>query len=63
MLKCPHCNGEVPEELVLKHRALTLVERAKKKFGDKYNEEMKRRIAVRWKDHVKKHDTSRPRQG
>lgn len=54
MLNCPHCKKDIPEDVVLTYRAHTLVARSKKKFGDKYNEEMRRRIAVRWKNHVPK---------
>lgn len=48
MLKCPHCTKEIDDKIILSYRGKQLVQKEKNKFGDKYGEEMRRRVRVRW---------------
>lgn len=46
-MKCPHCSKEINDSLVAAHLSKKGKEVQKKKYAD-YNEEMRRRVNVRW---------------
>ncbi len=58
MPRCEHCGHEIDEKILKSYLSSRGVEGARKKFGDNYKEEMKRRIKLRWaKQHVQPEHT------